>query len=285
MFDAKKLLDALGTPAGTPAPEKPAAETGEKKTDAKPAANPLGAGTLLSDLIGIANQPSPPPLSSEKTEGEAPPPKPAKAAPPTDLTDLVLNKAQDYLRSPQGNAAMNALVLGVTKAVANSEAGRKLAASAKTKGTALFNRFMNKSGGPPIIDATLQPVLTAPVQLSPPETPQSGETALLIVRAMIAAAAADGVIDEGERARILGALKMAGIDGEGVHLIEAELAHPASVADLALAAKTPEMALQAYMAARRVITPNAIEERVFLAHLAGALKLDPRVVAQIDAGS
>ena len=45
------------------------------------------------------------------------------------------------------------------------------------------------------------------------------------------------------------------------------------------------MALQAYMAARRVITPNAIEERIFLAHLAGALKLDARVVAQIDAAA
>jgi uncharacterized membrane protein YebE (DUF533 family) len=103
------------------------------------------------------------------------------------------------------------------------------------------------------------------------------------MRAMIAAAAADGRIDEDERERILGTLKRAGIDGEGVSLIEAELARPASAAEIAAAAKTPEMAVQAYTAARRIITPNTVEERVFLAHLSASLRLDPKVVAQIDA--
>ncbi|MEV5407204.1 DUF533 domain-containing protein, partial [Streptomyces albidoflavus] len=257
MFDAKKLLDALGTPASAsaaaPAPEPVA----EKKAESKPA-HPLGAGTLLSDLIGIANQPSPVP-AADKTDTAAPPPKPA-AKPPSDLTDLVLGRAQDYLRSPQGNAAMNAIVLGVTKAVANSETGRKLAESAKTKGTALFNRFLNKGSSRPLIDAQPVPVLAAPPAvpaLAPPAEDTSGaaQTALLVVRAMIAAAASDGVIDAGERERILGSLQKAGIAGTGVQLVEAELARPASVAELAAAATTPDMALQAYMAARRVITP------------------------------
>jgi uncharacterized membrane protein YebE (DUF533 family) len=306
MFDAKKLLDALGTPASPPAPAAaaptPSPDAPPKPAEAKPSATvPLGAGTLLSELIGYANQPSRPPAqeptqdsgSEAPAEGEQVPaqPKPAKAAPqqPADLTDLVLGKVQDFLKTPQGNAAANAVVIGLTKAVVNSEAGRKLTATAKTKGTALFNRFLNKGVGPaPVIDGTAtlvpQPGMAA---LAPPAevTAASGETALLVMRAMIAAAAADGRVDEGERERILGTLKRAGIGQEGVALIEAELARPASVGDLAAAVKTPEMAVQVYTAARRIITPNSVEERVFLAHLSGALGLDPRSVAQIDAAA
>jgi uncharacterized membrane protein YebE (DUF533 family) len=299
MFDAKKLLDALGTPAApAAAAAAPAPEAPPKPAEAKPAATPpLGAGTLLSELIGYANSPSPPPAqdsaqnqASESTvEGEqaSAQPKPVKAAPqqPADLTDLVLGKVQDFLKTPQGNAAANAVVLGLTKAVVNSEAGRKLAANAKTKGTALFNRFLNKGvDSRPMIDSTAS--LVAPPEmaaLAPPADAPSGETALLVMRAMIAAAAADGRVDEGERERILGTLQRAGIGQEGVALIEAELARPASVADLAAAVTNPDMAVQVYTAARRIITPNTVEERVFLAHLSGALGLDPRLVAQIDA--
>ncbi|HST93571.1 MAG TPA: DUF533 domain-containing protein [Microvirga sp.] len=299
MFDAKKLLDALGTPATPAAPAAPAPEAGSKPAEAKPAsvAQTFGAGTLLSELIGLANRPSPPaqeppsqqtpaqePSAQPAAEGERPP-KPAAKAPPADLTDLLLGKAQEFLKTPQGNAAMNAVVIGLTKAVVNSEAGRKFTASAKTKGTALFNRFLNKGAEAPVIDASasLVPVAPEAAALPVPSAGGTGETALLVMRAMIAAAAADGRIDEDERERILGTLKRAGIDGEGVSLIEAELARPASAAEIAAAAKTPEMAVQAYTAARRIITPNTVEERVFLAHLSASLRLDPKVVAQIDA--
>lgn len=303
MFDAKKLLDALGTPATPPAPAPTApapapAPEATKPAEAKPAsaAQAFGAGTLLSELIGIANRPSPPPApetpaQAAPAEGEQPPPppKPAapKAPPPADLTDLLLGKAQEFLKTPQGNAAMNAVVLGLTKAVVNSEAGRKLTAQAKSKGTALFNRFLNKGAESPVIEgsATLVPAAPEPAALPAPaaEASGGGDTALLVMRAMIAAAAADGRIDQDERERILGTLTRAGIDGEGVKVIEAELDRPASAAELAAAVKTPEQAVQVYTAARRIITPNTVEERVFLAHLSAALGLDPKAVAQIDA--
>lgn len=295
MFDAKKLLDALGTPASpaapAPAAAAPAAEA-PKPAEAKPSsvAQTFGAGTLLSELIGLANRPSPPPApepASQTGEQPAPQPKPATAKappPPADLTDLLLGKAQEFLKTPQGNAAMNAVVIGLTKAVVNSEAGRKLTASAKTKGTALFNRLLNKGASGPQIDGTATAIQgPAAMAALPAPDADSGEAALLVMRAMIAAAAADGRIDAHERERILGTLTKAGIDGEGVALIEAELARPASAAELAAAVKTPEMAVQVYTAARRIITPNTVEERVFLAHLSAALGLEPRVVAEIDA--
>ena len=100
---------------------------------------------------------------------------------------------------------------------------------------------------------------------------------------MIAAAASDGRIDDAERARILGSLEAAGIDADSARLIERELDHPISAADLAAAAKTPEMADPGLYGGAAIITPNSVEERVFLAHLSSALELDPRVVAHIDA--
>ena len=44
-----------------------------------------------------------------------------------------------------------------------------------------------------------------------------------------------------------------------------------------------ELAARLYAAARTVIEPDRTEERIFLARLAGALKLDPKLVAGIDA--
>lgn len=178
---------------------------------------------------------------------------------------------------------VTAAVVGLTKIVANSETGRRLGASAMSKGTALYRRFVKKPDQDPLLigGTNAEP----PMALAAPEPADARETAVLVMRAMISAAAADGRIDEAERERILGALKAAGIDGDGARLVERELDHPATAAEIAAAAKTPEMAVQAYTAARRIITPNTVDERVFLAHLSAALGLSPQVVAQIDAGA
>nr|WP_246505102.1 DUF533 domain-containing protein [Microvirga antarctica] len=174
-------------------------------------------------------------------------------------------------------------MVGLTKFVVNSEAGRKLGATAMTKGSALLNRWTRKSDRGPLLIAAQREESSAAVPAAATGDPSA--TALLVLRAMIAAAASDGRIDDAERERILGALKGAGIDGEGARLIAVELDHPARPEDLAAAAKTPEMAVQAYTAARRIITPHHVAERVFLAHLSAALGLDPDVVAGIDSAA
>ena len=111
----------------------------------------------------------------------------------------MLGKAQEYLKTPQGNAVVTAAVLGLTKFVANSETGRKLGASAMSKGTALFNRIVKKPGqDQSLVEATG----VEPPALAAPEPADAGETALLVMRAMIAAAASDGRIDDHERGRI-----------------------------------------------------------------------------------
>jgi uncharacterized membrane protein YebE (DUF533 family) len=124
--------------------------------------------------------------------------------------------------------------------------------------------------------------------LSLPETSrfhpvsQTEDDALLFLRTMVAAAAADGHIDQAERSRIVKGLTEAGIDPEASRWLETEMASPADVEELAANINDPEKAAQVYAAARIAIDPDTIQEREFLHQLAEALDLDPAMRAQID---
>src|SRR5690606_26690430 len=73
----------------------------------------------------------------------------------------------------------------------------------------------------------------------PAQAPQGeGEFALALVRAMIAAARADGHIDDAERARIADRLKEAGIDEEAEAFLVAELEKPVDLDALIASART-----------------------------------------------
>ncbi len=108
------------------------------------------------------------------------------------------------------------------------------------------------------------------------------DDALLFARAMVAAATADGPLDNNERTRIVQALAQAGIDPQSTRWLEDELASPASVEDIADRVQTPEKAAQVYAAARLAIDPDTLQEREFLRQLAESLDLDPALARQID---
>jgi uncharacterized membrane protein YebE (DUF533 family) len=110
----------------------------------------------------------------------------------------------------------------------------------------------------------------------------SDDDALLFARAMVAAASADGPLDNRERARIVQALSQAGIDPQSTRWLEDELASPASVEDIADRVQTPEKAAQVYAAARLAIDPDTMQEREFLRQLALSLDVDPALARQID---
>jgi uncharacterized membrane protein YebE (DUF533 family) len=109
--------------------------------------------------------------------------------------------------------------------------------------------------------------------------------ALLMVRSMVAAAAADGHIDDMERQRIVGGLQQAGLDDEAAAFLQAEFDNPASVDGLLELATTPELATQVYAAARLAVEPDTEHDAVFLNELAGRLGLDEQLVAHIDAAA
>ena len=131
-------------------------------------------------------------------------------------------------------------------------------------------------------------VAEAPASLDPPETSrfhpvsQTEDDAMLFLRTMVAAAAADGHVGEGERARLIKGRTEAGVDPQATRWLEDEMASPADVEELAASVDDPDKAAQVYAAARIAIDPDTIQEREFLHQLALALDLDPAMRTQID---
>lgn len=111
---------------------------------------------------------------------------------------------------------------------------------------------------------------------------QTEDDALLYLRTMVAAAAADGHIAETERSQIVRGLTEAGVDPDATGWLTRELESPADVEELAAGVTNPEKAAQVYAAARIAIDPDTVQEREFLRRLGEALDLDPAVQAQID---
>lgn len=109
----------------------------------------------------------------------------------------------------------------------------------------------------------------------------SADDAALLVRAMIAAAAADGVIDAEERAFLLERVRESGADDEGIRHIEAMMANPPRMHDIVLAARTPFMAEQVYAASCLAIDIDTEAERGYLAVLARSLGLSQDAVGRI----
>lgn len=182
---------------------------------------------------------------------------------------------------------------GLASIVLGTGAGRSLATTAaKIGGLALigglaYSAWLNvQEGRPPIGPGEQQQIAAAPAGSGFEPDVATNDTAILFIRAMIAAAASDGTIDAGEQAVILGSLQQAGFDAEANDWLQNEMANPASVDDLATAvAGSQEIGSQVYTAARLAIHPDQRAETKFLRMLAASLELPEDVVAQIDAST
>jgi uncharacterized membrane protein YebE (DUF533 family) len=127
----------------------------------------------------------------------------------------------------------------------------------------------------------------APAEPGTPVSALTGEAAeqrsLVLLRAMIAAAKADGHIDDAERGNIERALVQLGLDDDSRLVLEAELARPLDVLEIVAAADSTETAAEIYLASLFVIDVDVPDERRYLDHLAGALRLDPGLAAELEA--
>jgi uncharacterized membrane protein YebE (DUF533 family) len=217
--------------------------------------------------------------------------------------DQLLQKAKDL--ATQNPGLTQAALLGLAGLMFGRRKKSKLTGNlVKLGGLAVigslaYKAFQNqKSGASTTTGAPAQPAAAAdalPAEeavvqgaLSVPETSrfhpvsQTEDDALLFLRTMVAAAAADGHIDEAERSRIIKGLTEAGIDPQATHWLETEMASPADVEELAANINDPEKAAQVYAAARIAIDPDTIQEREFLNQLAESLDLEQDVRRQID---
>lgn len=135
--------------------------------------------------------------------------------------------------------------------------------------SALASAFLNRGSGTP---AALAP--QAPVDAHPQTDPTAAHGhALLLIRAMIAAAKADGAIDAEEQRRIIGKLKEAGADANALAFVEQEIAHPSSIDTLVAEVPDQMTAAQVYMASLFAIDVDTPAEKAYLARLAERLGL------------
>ncbi len=116
-----------------------------------------------------------------------------------------------------------------------------------------------------------------------PSVPQQRDSmSLAILRAMIAAAKADGHIDADEQRRIFGKLDELDLDTEEKAFVMDELRKPLDIDAVVAAATTPELALEIYAASFLAIDPDDPAEQAYLAMLASRLKLDPGLKLAIE---
>lgn len=105
--------------------------------------------------------------------------------------------------------------------------------------------------------------------------------AVLLIRAMIAAANADGTIDARERANILNKLKSVELSEEEHQFIAHELLEPKDLQAIVTAATSAELARQVYLVSVLAIEVDTDEEIDYLRNLAQGLKLDQGTVADL----
>lgn len=104
-----------------------------------------------------------------------------------------------------------------------------------------------------------------------------------ILKALVAAAKADGHVDERERELIEGEFSKLASDSETQHWLHAELNKPLDPSDVARAASTPEMAAEMYVASVLMVDEEHFMERAYLDELARHLKLDPALKTELEA--
>jgi uncharacterized membrane protein YebE (DUF533 family) len=108
------------------------------------------------------------------------------------------------------------------------------------------------------------------------------QAVVLLIRAMIAAANADGHIDAQEREAILARARDGGLDGATLQFLENEIARPQTLQQV-IANAPPALAVETYAAAALAITVDTDAERAWLDALAAGLRLDPAAREDIDA--
>lgn len=126
------------------------------------------------------------------------------------------------------------------------------------------------------------PEVAAKAPPPPPSPSAEHAEARLLLRAMIAAARADGVVDRAERQAIAAQLDAAGLSAAERDQVLADFDRPATVEELSNAARDPILRAQLYAAAFAAAGEVSAAERAWLDRLGEALKLQPAARKAIE---
>ncbi|WP_422014448.1 tellurite resistance TerB family protein [Reyranella sp.] len=192
-----------------------------------------------------------------------------------------------------GGAGGGALAGGLAALLMGSKAGREIGGEALKLGGmaavgALAYKAYNDWQAGKQAAPTQAPQAPVPMLPAPSGTPfnpssESGQQTLArhLLRAMIAAAKADGHVDAQEQARIFAEMDKLPLGADDKVFVMDELRAKLDVDAVAGAAATPEEAAEIYMASLLAIDVDNAAERGYLSMLAARLKLDDALVAHL----
>jgi uncharacterized membrane protein YebE (DUF533 family) len=125
---------------------------------------------------------------------------------------------------------------------------------------------------------------SVPTTALPHATPASdgGAFELVLVRAMVGAAKADGHIDAAEQKRLFSEVERMGLDSEAKAYVFDLLTKPVDLDAIARCVATPEQGAELYLASRLAIDPDEPAERAYLDALSSRLKLPSELRAHLD---
>ncbi len=109
----------------------------------------------------------------------------------------------------------------------------------------------------------------------------SNHHSLTLIRAMIAAARADGQMDMQESQVIFEKIESLGLDDESRNLLIDEMNHPVNMDALIQSATTPELAAEIYTASLLAVDVDTAAEKGYLNMLAARLKLPTPLTTEI----
>ncbi len=206
----------------------------------------------------------------------------------TTVRDKAGQAAQMARENPLAAGALAAVLLGTGPGRKVTGAALRLGGRAAIGGLA-DKAYQNYQNGqrPANEPASAEPELLPPpagTDFHPDSAPQGEhEFALVLIRAMIAAARADGRIDDEERRKIGERLSASGMNSDAEEFLRAELAAPLDIDALVACARTEAQKVELYTASRLAIEPNTRAERGYLDLLAGRLGLPDELVDHIEA--
>ncbi|WP_028695285.1 tellurite resistance TerB family protein [Pseudomonas cremoricolorata] len=217
------------------------------------------------------------------------------------LLDQLLKSGQDLLQQHTGKGSGSGSGLGSGLGGLLSGVGGK-ALGAGALGALLGNKKTRKLGGKVITYGGLAALGVLAYKAygnwqakqagAPQREPQTVDRlpaaeaeqhSQAVLRALVAAAKADGHVDERERELIEGEFTRLDSDAELRQWLHTELNKPLDPADVALAAQTPEMAAEMYLASLMMVDQENFMERAYLDELARQLRLDPDLRQELEA--
>jgi uncharacterized membrane protein YebE (DUF533 family) len=160
-------------------------------------------------------------------------------------------------------------------------------AGAGTKGTAPAGAGTAPLDSSPSLGERLGGILGMGTEPAPEPEPAALDDAhaMLLIRAMIAAAHADGEIAPDERQRITSKLDQAGAGADERAVLGRELENPRSVDQILRDVHDQATAEQVYLASRIAMNPDTAAEQAYLEFLAARLEITGDRLTELNAAA